>query len=89
MTDSPDQRAVLAHWAESLGTELGLEQLDFSIDEILALAGIAAHAVVRPAAPLTTFLVGYAAGRSRDPDALAVAVRSALALAKSREAGAR
>jgi hypothetical protein len=29
---------------------------------ILALAGDAAHAIVRPAAPITTFLAGYAAG---------------------------
>ena len=31
------------------------------IDEILDLARDAAHQIERPAAPLTTFLVGYAA----------------------------
>jgi hypothetical protein len=31
-------------------------------DAILGLAGKAAHTIVRPAAPLTTFLAGYAAG---------------------------
>ncbi|MGN6741803.1 MAG: DUF6457 domain-containing protein [Amnibacterium sp.] len=29
---------------------------------MLGLAGVAAHNVVRPAAPVTTFLAGYAAG---------------------------
>jgi uncharacterized protein DUF6457 len=29
---------------------------------VLAVAGVAAHAVMRPAAPITTYLAGYAAG---------------------------
>jgi len=40
--------------------------LDLEVDEalVLDLARDAAHAVARPAAPLTTFLLGYAAGRA-------------------------
>lgn len=40
--------------------------LDLEVDEALVLdvAKEAAHGVVRPAAPLTTFLLGYAAARS-------------------------
>lgn len=48
-------------WATQLCDSLGIE-LDVDIDEILDLARDAAHNVERPAAPLTTFLVGYAAG---------------------------
>ena len=36
--------------------------LEEEIEAILELARDAAHGVERPAAPLTTFLVGYAAG---------------------------
>ncbi|MCP6423268.1 DUF6457 domain-containing protein, partial [Klebsiella pneumoniae] len=32
------------------------------VERMLGLAGIAAHRVIRPAAPVTTFLVGYASG---------------------------
>jgi hypothetical protein len=41
---------------------VGLDVDERLIGDILALARDAAHAVERPAAPLTTFLVGYAAG---------------------------
>ena len=34
------------------------------MDAVLGLAGEVAHAVVRPAAPLTTYLVGLAVGRA-------------------------
>ncbi|SMG25866.1 DUF6457 domain-containing protein [Agreia pratensis] len=55
---------VLERWTASLSAELDLAGLDVDIDRVLALAGAAAHAVLRPAAPLTTYLVGYAAGRA-------------------------
>lgn len=58
--------------------------IDLEVDRalLLALAGDAAHGVARPAAPLTTFLVGYAAGRAGSgPDAVAAAARRAGQLA--------
>lgn len=61
MTD--DRDALLAAWVDELCTALGLEQPPADIDTVLALAGRVAHGVVRPAAPLATFLAGYAAGR--------------------------
>lgn len=54
---------VLAHWAAGLVEELDIEQ-PLDVDAILQLAADAAHGVVRPAAPLTTFLVGVAIGRA-------------------------
>lgn len=52
----------LADWWDELCAALGLGVVPVGRDTLLALAGDAAHGVVRPAAPLTTFLAGYAAG---------------------------
>jgi Domain of unknown function (DUF6457) len=52
---------TLQDWSDLLCDELGLE-LDVDISQVLDLARDSAHAVARPAAPLTAFLVGYAAG---------------------------
>ena len=62
--DDDEQRRVLGEWAARLAEELGLAGFEVDVDEVLGLAGVAAHAVRRPAAPLTTFVVGYAAGRA-------------------------
>ena len=51
----------LSTWTEKLCDALGID-LELEIDPILDLARDTAHGVERPAAPLTTFLVGYAAG---------------------------
>ena len=59
---SDDVDAALTTWWATLTRALGLEDVPADRDAILGLAGEAAHAVVRPAAPLTTFLAGYAAG---------------------------
>lgn len=52
-------------WIATLKRELELPE-DFTIDValVLDLARDAAHGIARPAAPLTTFLVGLAAGRA-------------------------
>jgi molybdopterin-guanine dinucleotide biosynthesis protein A len=61
VTDQTDE--VLQAWADSLLAELGQPDTIVDIDGVLGLAGKVAHAVVRPAAPLTTYIVGYAVGR--------------------------
>lgn len=58
------ERATLEAWVEKLTAVLDLTEVPFEIDTVLDLAGDAARSVVRPAAPVTTFLVGYAAGRA-------------------------
>ncbi|GAA0998794.1 DUF6457 domain-containing protein [Subtercola frigoramans] len=76
---------LLEAWAAALATALGLDlgrSSPLDIQAILSLAGVAAHAVTRPAAPLTTFLVGYSAGlaaaEGADPEvALATASETA------------
>ncbi|MDQ1017811.1 NTP transferase domain-containing protein [Streptomyces afghaniensis] len=72
---------VLDEWISAVKDELGIE-LDVDARGLLDLARDAAHGVDRPAAPLTTFLVGYAAARAGGgPEAVAEAARKAAALA--------
>lgn len=79
MTDD----AALAEWTRLLADELGIDPALIDIDAVLALAGTVAHAVVRPAAPLSTFLAGYAAGRAGgDPAAIDAAMETVRGLAR-------
>ncbi|MFJ9753735.1 NTP transferase domain-containing protein [Streptomyces sp. NPDC101149] len=72
---------VLDEWISAVKDELGID-LDVDTGVLLDLARDAAHGVARPAAPLTTFLVGYAAAQSGGgPEAVAEAARKAAALA--------
>ncbi|MFE1857207.1 NTP transferase domain-containing protein [Streptomyces anandii] len=72
---------VLDEWISAVKDELGID-LDVDTGVLLDLARDAAHGVARPAAPLTTFLVGYAAARAEGgPEAVAEAARKAAALA--------
>ncbi|MET7697254.1 NTP transferase domain-containing protein [Streptomyces sp. NPDC005485] len=72
---------VLDEWISAVKDELGID-LDVDTGVLLDLARDAAHGVARPAAPLTTFLVGYAAAQARGgPEAVAEAARKAAALA--------
>ncbi|MFI8832976.1 NTP transferase domain-containing protein [Streptomyces afghaniensis] len=72
---------VLDEWISAVKDDLGID-LDVDTRLLLDLARDAAHGVDRPAAPLTTFLVGYAAARAGGgPEAVAEAARKAAALA--------
>ena len=59
-----EEDLLLEQWSARLVKALAVEGLDVDLKSILGLAGRAAHSVLRPAAPLTTFVVGYAAGLS-------------------------
>ncbi|MFJ2771471.1 NTP transferase domain-containing protein [Streptomyces sp. NPDC087300] len=78
---------VLDEWISVVKDELGIE-LDVDTGTLLDLARDAAHGVARPAAPLTTFLVGYAAAQAAargeaasGAEAVTEAARKAAALA--------
>lgn len=82
--------AALTEWSDRLIAALGIEEVEVDIDAVLALAGVAAHAIMRPAAPVTTYLVGYAAGAAAAASArgnagFTSAAKTAIALAKSSE----
>jgi Domain of unknown function (DUF6457) len=58
----------MSEWVTAVARELGLELDDAAIvDLVLDLTSDVAHGVSRPAAPVTAFLVGVAAGRADDP----------------------
>jgi hypothetical protein len=69
-------------WLTALSAAIGTEDFTFdnnAIHTVLDLARDAAHGVARPAAPLTTFLVGVAVGRGT-PLGEAAAKATALAV---------
>ncbi|MEJ7743179.1 MAG: DUF6457 domain-containing protein [Nocardioidaceae bacterium] len=75
----------LTRWTQHLTEALDLE-LDTDIGAVLDLARDAAHNVERPAAPLTTFLVGYAAAlRGGSPGDVAECIRIATDLTETYE----
>ncbi len=80
----------LHDWIDELCDVL---DLDAEVDEalVLDLARAAAHNVQRPAAPITTYLLGLAAGRGdADPETIEALAERATLLAQSweRPAGA-
>ena len=73
----------LHDWIDELCDVLDIET---EVDEalLLDLAKVAADNVIRPAAPITTYLVGYAAGAAgADEDAVERIAAKAQALAES------
>jgi hypothetical protein len=69
-------------WVAELAAELGVDRAAVDRDLLLDVARDAAHGVARPAAPLTTFLVGLAAGlRGGGADAVREAAATAQGLA--------
>ncbi|GAA1848165.1 DUF6457 domain-containing protein [Myceligenerans crystallogenes] len=71
----------LKTWISALETELGLPPGTIDMNEVLDLARDAAHAVARPAAPVTTYAVGYAAGLAAASGERSDAARRAITLA--------
>ena len=75
---------VLDDWVAALAAELDVDPATVDVRHLLDVARDAAHHVDRPAAPLTTFLVGYAAGlRGGGSDAVTSAADAAQRLATS------
>lgn len=49
-------------WVAELLAGLEIPDAPIDVDAILGMAGVAAHTIVRPAAPVTTYVAGFAAG---------------------------
>jgi len=60
-------------WIDAVRKELGIS-VDFDVNTILDIARDAAHGVERPAAPVTTFLLGYAVAEGADAQEAAVKI---------------
>jgi hypothetical protein len=82
------QDETLEEWCRALLQAYELEDVQVDVNAILSLAGVAAHSVVRPAAPLTTFIAGFAAGlasgsgQSTDTASMSAALDVARSLAR-------
>lgn len=61
----------LDEFIEAACAELGLSTDDIDTDLVLDLAREVAHNTIRPAAPLSAYLLGLAVGRGGDPVELA------------------
>ena len=73
----------LHDWSDERCDALDVEDVDLDEALILDVAREAAHNVDRPAAPITTFLLGYAAASSGgDPEAVERLAGAALVLAQ-------
>lgn len=68
----------LDDWVVSATRALGLADA-VDVPWLLDLARDVAHAVERPAAPVTTYLLGVAVGRGADPAEAAATLRAASA----------
>jgi len=56
-----DVMNALGDWVGKVAAEFDIAPpAADQINDLLGVAGVAAHEVVRPAAPITTFLIGYA-----------------------------
>lgn len=55
---------ALTEWIDHLATRCGFDPRLVPVDQILDMSSEVAHGVVRPAAPLSAFIAGLAAGRS-------------------------
>jgi len=61
---SPLPPEALDEWLAALAEHLGLDANEVPVAALLDVARDVAHNVARPAAPLSTFLVGLAAARN-------------------------
>jgi hypothetical protein len=82
-----DMVAAVRQWVDELLPALRLDAIELDLEAVLGTAGLAARASVRPAAPVTTYLVGYAVGRASaqgaaPADAFAQAVTAVRAVAE-------
>ncbi|ALV44299.1 hypothetical protein MB46_01000 [Arthrobacter alpinus] len=87
-----NQDEVLQAWTKKLLAAFEIADIEVDVDAVLKLAGVAAHSIVRPAAPVTTFVAGLAAGlaagmgQTSEATAMAAALGMAKALAAAEAA---
>jgi hypothetical protein len=83
MAVNDDEAQILDQWSHRLAQALQILDLDFDRELILDLAGEAARSVTHAAAPITTLMVGYAAGLAAGSGSAASKESSAAAVAQA------
>ena len=73
-TNEQGVKPMLKTWIDAVCAELNLPA-DVNVDVILDVARVAAHSVERPAAPVTTFLLGLAVAGGADASEAAVKIQ--------------
>jgi hypothetical protein len=77
----------LSDWLDDLSEALEVD-VEVDMDGLLDVARVVAHAIDRPAAPLSTFLIGYAAGvRGGGERNVSACIDRTSALARGHESG--
>lgn len=66
MSDLPEG---LQEWVEFAAPRLGVSAAEVPVEDLLGMTGVVAHGVVRPAAPVSSYLLGLAVGRGFITDA--------------------
>ncbi|HZU93816.1 MAG TPA: DUF6457 domain-containing protein, partial [Microbacterium sp.] len=76
MTESPSD---LEAWVRAMAADLGVDPDQVPTGLLLDVTRETAHEVVRPAGPVTTFLIGLAVGRGSTVDDAVATVRARIA----------
>lgn len=65
---SPEEKQAMDAWLDEVTDALGLDRamVQATVGDVLRLTGTVAHNRSRPAAPVTSFLIGLAAGGDTD-----------------------
>lgn len=74
-TDGGGPMDSMQRWLTAVAAELGVND-EIDVEALLDVARDVAHGVERPAAPLTTYLLGVAVGRGADLPAATASVRA-------------
>lgn len=83
MAVDDDEAQILDQWSQRLAQALQILDLDVDQELLLDLARKSADSVIHAAAPVTTFLVGYAAGLEAGTGSAGSKASSAAATSKA------
>ncbi|HEY8700743.1 MAG TPA: DUF6457 domain-containing protein [Arthrobacter sp.] len=89
MAVDDDEARVLDHWSHRLAQALQILDLEVDQELLLDLARKSAGSVIHAAAPVTTFLVGYAAGLEAGSGSADSKASSTAAIAKAADVAFR
>ena len=83
MTASEDEMQILDQWSNRLAQALQILDLDVDHELLLELARKSADSVTHAAAPVTAFMVGYAAGLEAGTGSAGTRENAAAAVSKA------